>query len=211
MTIRARAKRAGQGRQTENRAAKRRRQQNMILIIAGVLLAALIGLVVYVNIRTTLPVGGETIFSTQGNTHIPFGSQSPVAYNSIPPSSGPHYDNLAAWKVYQPDDPQRYEFLNHNLEDGGVLLYYQCEDGCPELLQQLEDLVGRYHRAGKHVAVAPNDPSWVEEASGLTMHQDMEAKIAAVAWQRVLKMDEFDGEALTEFIDRYEGIDHHQR
>jgi len=73
MTIRARAKRAGQGRQTENRAAKRRRQQNMILIIAGVLLAALIGLVVYVNIRTTLPVGGETIFSTQGNTHIPFG------------------------------------------------------------------------------------------------------------------------------------------
>jgi len=209
MTIKARAKRANRG-PSDSKAAQRRRQQNMILVAAGVVLLALIALVVYVNIRATLPVGDEETLSSQGNTHIPFGSQSPIAYNSIPPSSGPHYDGLAAWRVYQPDDPQRYEFLNHNLEDGGVLLYYQCEDGCPELLAELEELVQPYLNASKHVAVVPNDPTFVD-GSGQTIHQDMESKIAAVAWQRVLKMDEFDKEELKAFIDRYEGIDNHVR
>jgi len=152
----------------------------------------------------------EEAFPSQGNSHIPFGSPSPIEYNSTPPSSGPHYGNLAAWQVNQPDDPLRYELLNHNLEDGGVLLYYQCEDGCPELLSQLEELVQPYLDAGEHVAVVPNDPTWVD-ANGLTVHKDMGAKIAAVAWRRVLKMDEFDGEKLKGFIDRYEGIDNHVR
>jgi len=195
MTVKARAKRASRANQgrSDSKAAQRRRQQNMMLAGAGILMLVLIGLVVYVNIRSTLPVGEEEVLVSQGNTHIPFGSQSPIAYNSVPPSSGPHYDGLAAWKVYQPDDPQRYEFLNHNLEDGGVLLYYQCDDGCPELLTELEDLVQPYLNASKHVAVLPNDPSFVD-GTGQMIHQDMESKIAAVAWRRVLKMDEFNKE-----------------
>ena len=113
--------------------AQRRRQQNLIWGGVGAVLVLLIGFIVYLNIRGAQPVAGETAFASQGNIHIEFGSPSPITYNSTPPTSGPHYSNLVGWGVY--DEPQRYEHLIHNLEDGGVVVYYQCPDGCPDLVQ----------------------------------------------------------------------------
>jgi len=190
------------------KAVRQRRNQNLMIIGGIALFVALIGLVVYVNIRGQQPVAGEASFTTQGNNHIEFGSPSPLAYNSVPPTSGPHYGNLVAWNVYQKENPQRYEHLIHNLEDGGVVLYYQCEEACPDLVQQLTDIADPYLKAGKHVVVAPNDPAWTENNSQ-PFHQDMGARIAIAAWTKLLKMDEVDEAAIRSFIDRYQGIDHH--
>lgn len=188
------------------KAAKRRRDQNMILIGAAAVFVLLIGFVIWQNVRSQQPVSGETSLTSQGNIHIEFPATSMLEYNSMPPSSGPHYGNLAAWQVFTA--PQRYEFLVHNLEDGGVVIYYQCPAGCPELVTQLEELTKPYMQAGKHVLVAPNDPTWTD-GGNKPLHKDMGAKIAITAWTKILKMDEFDGPRLKEFIDRYEGKDHH--
>lgn len=153
-------------------------------------------------------VAGEETFSDQGNLHILQGERSPVEYNSTPPSSGPHYGNLVAWQIYE--EPIRYEQVVHNLEDAGVLIYYQCDEGCPELLSELSEFAQPLIEDGRHVAVLPNDPAWTVGDDD-TLHQDMDAPIALVAWQKVLKMDEFDSNKAALFVDAYEGIDHHAR
>ena len=187
-------------------AAKRRRQQNLWLYGGVAFFVLLIGLVVYLNIRNSQPVAGEEVFPSQGNSHIDFGSPSPIAYNTTPPTSGPHYGSLAEWKVY--DEPQRYELLVHNMEDGGVLVYYQCPDGCPEDVAKLKTIVEPYINGGRHVLMAPNDPTWTIGGSQ-PLHQDMGAKIALTAWGRILKLDELDEAKIRAFIEKYVGIDHH--
>jgi hypothetical protein len=82
-------------------AARRRRNQNLLLGGGAVVLVALIGLVIYLNVRAQAPVSGEEAFATQGNVHIDQGTRSPIEYNSTPPTSGPHYGNLAAWNIYE--------------------------------------------------------------------------------------------------------------
>lgn len=152
-------------------AARRRRRQNLFLGGGAVALVAIVALVIYMNIRNTIPVGDEESWPSQGNTHIAQGSASPIEYNTTPPTSGPHYPGLAPWDIYQ--EPVRYEQVVHNMEDGGVIVYYQCEDGCPELLTQLTEVVRPFVDSGRHVLMMPNDPSW--SAFGpQSAHKDME-------------------------------------
>ena len=187
-------------------AARRKRNQNLMLIggIASVVVIV-VGLFA-VGVVNSRPVAGEERLASQGNTHIDVGSSSPVAYNSVPPTSGPHYPSIAAWGEHI--DPVRYEQLVHNLEDGGVVVYYQCEDGCPELVAGLREVLSPYFRENANVILAPNDPSWTDGGSQ-PLHQDMDARVALTAWGRLLTLDEIDEVAMRDFIERYEGLDHH--
>lgn len=191
-----------------NEAAKERSNQNRVLIGAAAFLVVAIAGFIYLGTRTVQGVAGELTYESMGNSHIQYGQRSPVAYNSTPPNSGPHYGNLAAWDIHE--DPIRYELLIHNMEDGGVVVYYQCEDDCPELVEQLTESVQPYVSAGRHVVMAPNRPDWTA-GGGDPLHEDMGAKIVLTAWTKVLKLDEYDAEQIESFIRRYEGIDHHAR
>lgn len=186
---------------------RRRRNTNLLLIGGGVVLAAVLVLVIAMSIRSQMPVGEEQFMPTQGNSHISPGAVSPIEYNSIPPTSGPHYGGLAAWGIHR--EPQRYELLVHNMEDGGIVIYYQCEDGCPEVVSQLESLVNPYLLQRRHIAVVPNDPTWTDGGPA-PLHKDMESRIALTSWQRIDKFDDFDAERIQNFIGRYEGIDQHR-
>ncbi|MBI1298048.1 DUF3105 domain-containing protein [bacterium] len=187
-------------------AAKRRRNTNLMLIGGAAAIVAMIAFVVFLNIRATLPIGEEISLPTLGNAHIPQGSTSPITYNSTPPTSGPHYPGLAPWAIIP--EPIRYEQIVHNMEDGGVIVYYQCLEGCPELVEDLRSVVAPYINSGRHVLMMPNDPTWGSE-SGFAYHKDMESRIALSAWQRLDKFDAFDADRIRAFIERYEGIDHH--
>jgi len=188
------------------RAAAQRRNQNRILGGIAAVVVIVIGLVIVQQVLRAQPVAGEDSYASLGNIHIPFGSQSPVAYNSLPPTSGPHYENIVGWGIYT--EPQRYEHLVHNLEDGGVVVYYQCPEGCDEVVAALRDIVQPYITAGKHVVMAPNDPTWAING-GQPLHQDMGARISINAWQKQLKLETVDADKIRAFIDRYVGIDHH--
>ena len=71
-------------------AARKRRRQNLLLFGGVALVAVFVIALVGVNLLGQRPVAGEEKFSSQGNTHIDFGSVSPIAYNSTPPTSVPH-------------------------------------------------------------------------------------------------------------------------
>jgi hypothetical protein len=132
---------------------------------------------------------GEIVPSL-GNQHI----NQPETYdnyNSTPPTSGPHWGQLAPWGAS--DQPIPNELQIHNLEDGGVGVQYNCPDGCPELVAQLEAIVIQYP---DRVFMAP--------------YPDMEPPIALTAWNRIDSLDEFDETRIEAFIRAYRGIDHHR-
>lgn len=187
-------------------AIRKQRQQNMWLAIAGAVIVVLIGVGIYIGYRNSLPVVGETTFPTQGNLHIPLGSVASQPYNSTPPTTGPHYENLAAWGIQR--ENVRYEHLIHNLEDAGVVVYYQCEDECPDLVAELESILDPYITADRNVVLTRNNPDWLE--NGQPMHKDMGARIALTTWRKLLLMEEVNADTIRTFIEKYEGIDHHR-
>ena len=199
------AARGRQAKPKQNSAKKWLNQNRLMMSSAGVLLLV-IGCFIYLGSRTQAGIIGEQTFASLGNTHIQYGERAPLNFNSSPPSSGPHYSNIASWDIYE--DPIRYEQLNHNLEDGGVVIYYQCEEACPELVAQLSESVQPYLDDGRRVVMAPNQPGWTV-GDIRPLHEDMGARIALTAWTKVLKLDEYDAEIIDDFIRRYEGIDHH--
>ena len=182
---------AGQSRKEAVRArhAARRRQQTRrtAFLVGGA--AVLVALLAFLAISQAANRPGEAV-ADLGNLHIQQGQASPFPYNSTPPTSGPHYASLASWGVH--DQPLPDELMVHNLEDGGVGVWYDCPDGCPELVDQLAAVVEQYEEG---VLMAP--------------YPGMETRIALTAWTRIDKLDEFDEERIQRFIRAYRGIDHH--
>jgi hypothetical protein len=152
-----------------------------------VVLAA--GVVGYFAYRAAAELPGRPV-ADQGNAHIPTAETPREAYNSDPPTSGPHLPYIAPWGVHtRPITP---ELQVHNLEDGGVLVQYSCD--CPDLVEKLRAIVSRYDR---FVILAP--------------YPAMKSRIALTAWTRIDTLDDFDGRRVSRFIEAFRGIDHHKR
>jgi hypothetical protein len=159
-----------------------------MVVIAS--LAVVVGAVVvgYFAYRAQANLPGR-VMTDQGNLHIDSVTTPHEPYNSDPPTSGPHLPYIAPWGVHT--RPVPLELQVHNLEDGGVVVQYNCE--CPELVAQLRDIVSKYER---NVVLAP--------------YPTMRSRIALTAWTRIDTMEEFDARRITRFIEAYRGIDHHK-
>ncbi len=144
------------------------------------------------------PPGVE--FPSQGNVHLAAIDEPHPPYNSSPPSSGWHMGFLAEWGVSE--EPLPPELYIHNLEDRGIVLAYNCPDGCDDLQANLTEFV---EEEGGLIVLTPYlDP--IVDPDG------EEYRAAAVAWKRVFYFDEFDDATRAEvetFVSLYEGIDHH--
>src|SRR4029077_111044 len=126
----------------------------------AVLVAIVTGGWLYARARGPIP--GEFVPSL-GNDHIPTAETPHIPTNSAPPTSGPHLPYIAPWGVHA--RPIVKELQVHNLEDGGVVVQYNCE--CPDLVAKLKAIVDKYER---HVILAP--------------YPGMKHKIALTAWTR---------------------------
>jgi hypothetical protein len=173
------------GRQERARQRRNRRlwQIGLVVLVGGGLAALLL----FAIFR---PQPGQEVMS-QGNAHITEAQMGQFAYNTSPPTSGPHLGSLADWGVHE--EPIPNELQVHNLEDGGVIVHYNCPNGCSDLVGELEGIVEGYH-----------------EGVILEPYPDMDTRIALTAWQRIDQFDEFDGERIERFIRAYRGVDHHQ-
>lgn len=172
------------------RGRKRRRSRSSLPWILGVsAVVLLIAVPIVINIVRFASLPGEG-FPSQGNTHIALGDSHPP-YNSDPPTSGWHTPQLGSWGSYL--EPQPDERLIHNLEDGGVILWYR--NGRPEeneaQVRALEEVARGYRR----IVIAPRD--------------DMPSAYTLTAWQRLQRFDEIDREGMRNFIEAFHGIDHH--
>ncbi len=163
----------------------------------------IIGVVVVVALAALVlldppPPGVE--FPSQGNVHLSAFDEPHPEYNSSPPSSGWHMGVLANWGVSE--EPLPPELYIHNLEDRGIVLAYNCPDGCEDLQGELTEFVE--DEAGLLI-LTPYEDTIVDP-------DGEQYRAAAVAWKRVFYFDQFDDSTRSEletFISLYQGIDHH--
>ncbi|HEY7521588.1 MAG TPA: DUF3105 domain-containing protein [Methylomirabilota bacterium] len=173
--------------QAQRRGRRARRRWTTGAAVAGAVVIAMV--VGYFAYRAQADLPGQKLPS-QGNRHVPTEHEPHEAYNSTPPTSGPHLPYIAPWGIHT--KPIVNELQVHNLEDGGVMVQYNCE--CPELVEQLASIVRRYDR---FVILAP--------------YPTMKSRIALTAWTRLETLDQFDAARVERFIKAYRGIDHHPR
>ena len=166
-------------------ARRKRRRVTAGLAVAALVAAVVVGYFAYqaVASRPGVPM------PDQGNRHLQKDAMRAEPYNSDPPTSGPHLPDIAPWGVHTRPIP--LELQVHNLEDGGVVVQYNCE--CAELVAKLKGIVTRYD---KQVILAP--------------YPTMKSRIALTAWTRIDAFEEFDEKRIVRFIDAYRGIDHHK-
>lgn len=163
----------------------------------------------YVGLALVLGVGALIVFGPQvpgeayddqGNFHLQSPDEPHPPYNSSPPSSGPHLGVLAQWGIHETALPP--ELFVHNLEDGGIVVAYDCPSGCAELVSGLETIVTDL---GDGVLLTPY--------AGIVDSAGNAHRAAAVAWSRVFYFDDLEADTVDDlnvFIDLYRGVDHHR-
>jgi hypothetical protein len=164
--------------------------QTAVLLLIGALILA--GAAYWAYGKWSRGSPGEFVKSL-GNRHISQAEVGLTTYNSEPPTSGPHLPNIANWGVHQ--EPITKELQVHNLEDGGVIVQYNCPATNPECNPLIEKLAGIVRRYSRNVILAP--------------YPGMNEKIALTAWSRIDKFDDFDQNRIVRFIEAYIHIDHH--
>lgn len=165
------------------------RRQN-IAIAAGV--GTMIVAAVAIQVVREVGKPGER-FGSQGNVHLASLVSPHVPYNSDPPTSGPHMPSVAAWGSYT--SVVEDEYLVHNMEDAGVVLWYDM--GTAEENEEQVRLLEAVSRGYNRIVIAPR--------------QDLGTPYVLTAWTRLQRFDELDEDGMRRFIDAYEGIDHHPR
>lgn len=187
----ARQKRKEQNQKEKERRKGKKQLQRFLSYLIGILLLAGAGYWAYTNWATT-PTG--EFIRSMGNRHLTSSQVVLTTYNSDPPTSGPHLPSVARWGIHERPIPK--ELQVHNLEDGGVLVQYNCDRAnqeCRELVDKLAKIVRPYN----HAILAP--------------YPGMTQKIALTAWTRMDKFNEFDEKRIVRFIDAYIDMDHHPR
>lgn len=167
--------------------AAQQRQRMRERIIRWVSIAALVAVAFwFFFVRNQPPdeIAGRPIdhFSTSGS-----GSQNHVdgdlTYESTPGVSGQHSSSPAGCGVFNQQVPD--ENLVHSLEHGAVGIMYK-PDVDPETIKQIEDLSRDYE---SHILTAPNP--------------ELQTPIALAAWANIMKLDAFEEEPMTGFIDAF--------
>lgn len=157
----------------------------LIILVPALLI---IGLIVREIMRPRPGVG----IPTQGNRHLQSVTETHIAYNSKPPTSGPHVGK-APWGVSGSQIPDEVQV--HNLEDGGVIVHYDPAQVSTSTMQALESVVQPYYIKGKNIILEP--------------YAGMDSPIVLTAWTRLLKLSVADKIQIEQFINAYLGIDHH--
>jgi hypothetical protein len=165
------------------------RAQKLLFYLIGAMLLVGAGYWAYGQWATDSP--GEFVAS-MGNRHVGPLEVGLTKYNSDPPTSGPHLPDIARWGIHEKPIPK--ELQVHNLEDGGVVVQYNCPQAgeeCQGLIGKLSQIIRRYD----HAILAP--------------YPGMSHKIALTAWSRIDKLKNLDEKRVVRFIEAYIDIDHH--
>lgn len=167
--------------------AKRKQLFKKLALAAGIIVV--LAAAVFVVIEQQKPLPGKKVAVMKDQSHIQDINSPHTPYNSDPPTSGQHVDYIANWGVHK--EPVPKEVLVHNLEDGGVVIYYN-KNTDKTTVEKLEKLVNHFK---EHVLLTP--------------YPEMKNTITLTAWGRIDKLNKFDEERVNSFIQAFKGIDHH--
>jgi hypothetical protein len=120
--------------------------------------------------------------------HIGQDQAADVEYDSVPPTSGPHYAFAANTGIY--DSPVAAASFVHTMEHGHVVIAYAADLPAAEV-DDLEDLTRRH---GDDVLLTP--------------YPDLDHGLALAAWGRLETLDHVDDTTVLAFVnafaDRYD-------
>lgn len=180
----------------ERKQAEKQQRKQQQFLIGGVIGLIVIGIALFLILRPdprsqlnpdldleAIP-DNSIAYANQGRDHIEVDDEH-NAYNSNPPTSGPHAGaiTISSYTQQYPD-----ENMIHNLEHGHIWLSYR-DAGDDEAI---ELLVGLQQQYPDRVVV--------------TYRPENDNRIAAAAWTRLLTLDELDSEQIEAFIIRYNNL-----
>ncbi|MEI7027794.1 DUF3105 domain-containing protein [Paenibacillus sp. y28] len=189
-SIKEKAKRDRKRGLAELKREEARKRKFWRLIWSGIGALVILGLAVFVLVYRG-PQPGEKLEVMTDQTHVVEATDPHTPYTTDPPTSGPHLPYIAEWGAHREELPK--ELLVHNLEDAGVVIYYN-QQADEAAIGKLEEIVGGYKQ---YVLVSP--------------YKTMPNLITLTAWGRMLRLDTLDETQVQEFIRAYKGIDHHPR
>ena len=178
-----------------------------LLAIGGVLVVGVILIVLVVimgggpnpNAGVTLPNDGGTHVAVgtdcrdpaQQNDQTGCGSDP---YSSLPAASGPHWDpsGVANWGAYSTPQPETQ--LIHNLEHGGIVIWYDPDSLTTEQISELDSYVESQVSTG----LGGRYKFIVSPWGG---REPLGSPVVVTAWRHLLAPDEFDMDAIRGFAD----------
>ena len=181
--------------QERAQALQRKRQANVrkyAIMSAAVLVV--VAVIAWVMLRDAgKPGQGQTIMTDR--THLQAVTDPHVPYSTDPPTSGPHTQDVPAFKVYT--EPLAKELQVHGLEDGGVVINYK-PDLDKATVDKLTALANLYiNTPGKQRII-------------MSPYPGLSNAIVLTTWGRMDRMDTLDETRIKAFVDAYVNIDHHE-
>jgi hypothetical protein len=165
-----------------------------ILLVGGVLVVGLVVLVVVLMFGgggAAASVGTRQV--DDGGGHIADGTPG-SGYSSVPATSGQHWNSPANWGVYTTANPAQESQVIHNLEHGGLVIWYQPGEASAEDVAALTQYVEQQVRSAKFkVILSP----WTGE--------DFGHPIAVTSWNWLLYQDAADVDQIRAFLDDHYG------
>jgi len=174
------------------------------VIVVGVLILALV----------LIFGGGEAAnvgvqHPDDGNAHVAVGTDCRAApqsdpncgsnpYSSLPATSGPHWDpsGIANWGVYTTPQPETQ--LIHNLEHGGIVIWYDPEALTAESIDALTGYVQNQNASG-----LSGRYKFILSPWGAS--EPLPAPVVATAWRWSLELETADIDAVDEFARAHYG------
>jgi hypothetical protein len=130
----------------------------------------------------------------ESGVHMPAGTA--IEWSTNPPATGPHFPSWAGWDRHYENLERGYWV--HNAEHGGVILLYNCPDGCADVVDEL--LAVARNAAIDDTCTAPITKRVIVAADPLLPEG---TQVAAVAWNTYYTASCFDPYVATFMRSRY--------
>lgn len=149
--------------------------------------------------RAVLEAAGCTVSATpalSGEHSITTASGTAPRWNTVPPTSGPHYQVPVVYGIY--DEPVNQAQLVHNLEHGAVAIQYG-EEVAPATVQELRTFAQAHPRG---TVLAPYPALGDRVALGAWVVHDSSRPAEGTAY--LAKCASFDEKAFSAFLDAHQ-------
>jgi Protein of unknown function (DUF3105) len=171
-----------------------------LLAIGGVLLVGVLLIVVVLVVGSAPNPNAGITLSNDGGTHVPVGTDCRTdaatcganPYSSVPATSGPHWDTPDAWGAYSTPQPETQ--LIHNLEHGGIVIWYDPEALTEEQIAELDSYVESQVATG----IGGRFKFIVSPWGG---RDPLPSPVVVTAWRHMLELETFDMDAIRGFAD----------
>jgi hypothetical protein len=147
-----------------------------------------------VSENLTLPAHGDATLLTnvisppdEGREHI--WPDHPVEYQTMPPTSGPHFPDPTAPGFY--NTRPAFGYLVHSLEHGSVVIYYDPHQLSPEIERSFRAFMAANSDAEVGVVAVPD--------------ADFKYPFVLTAWDKMLNLDKYDPQVVRAFLAEYLG------